>query len=192
MFLLNVSLNSTRNKVPPSALVWCGMESVVCHWEGVLLMVRCHFVLLVLSSSNAPSFQVGPYGHQLRLPYDDHPNLLLVSEIDGLRIITNTTCEYLQRVPPKTEAIFKVTRVRVRGPRMRGSRERFAQIGSTHPAAMLYDACVAFSEKSPKADENIRYIRGQNALDDAVLGAERRLGFVEFLCASDCVSNSVH
>ncbi len=57
----------------------------------------------------------------------------------------------------------------------------FLQIGSTHPAAMLYDACVAFSEKSPKADENIRYIRGQNALDDAVLGEAARFCFV--VCA---------
>jgi vacuolar protein sorting-associated protein 16 len=78
----------------------------------------------------------GPYGDWLQYNYEAGTSLVLVTEIDGIRIISNKTHEFLQRVPAKTEAIFKT--------------------GSMHPAAMLYDATVAFHEKSPKADEHIR------------------------------------
>ncbi len=48
VWLSNTPLFSTRNKVPPTALVWCGMESVVCHWEGLLLMVSACVATFVL------------------------------------------------------------------------------------------------------------------------------------------------
>jgi hypothetical protein len=38
-FAQNLSEFSVKNKSPPAQLVWCGVESVVCHWEGLLLMV---------------------------------------------------------------------------------------------------------------------------------------------------------
>lgn len=47
-FTQNLCEFCTRNKVPPTQLAWCGIESVVCHWEGLLLMV-------------------GPYGDHLRV-----------------------------------------------------------------------------------------------------------------------------
>lgn len=125
----------TRTKVGPQQLAWCGVECVVCYWDSVLLVI-------------------GPYGDWLRYNYDADTALILVTEIDGLRIISNKMHEFLQvgkiillvavlsqtcslqRVPPKTEAIFKT--------------------GSMHPAAVLHDATVAFYEKSPKADEQLR------------------------------------
>ncbi len=119
----------TRTKNPPQQLVWCGVECVVAYWDAVMLVI-------------------GPYGHSLKYDYENDTSLILVSEIDGLRIHSNKLCEFLQRVPSKTESIYK--------------------IGSTHPASMLNDAAVAFNEKSPKADELIRYIQANNALEASV------------------------
>ncbi|KAG0177300.1 hypothetical protein DFQ28_006131 [Apophysomyces sp. BC1034] len=80
---------------------------------------------------------VGPFGDWIKFSYDDP--IYLASEIDGVRIISNDKCELLQKVPAATEEIFK--------------------IGSTSPAAMLFDALDHYERKSPKADENIRSIR---------------------------------
>ncbi|KAI8601749.1 Vps16, N-terminal region-domain-containing protein [Dissophora ornata] len=87
---------------------------------------------------------VGPYTGWIKYTYEDA--VFLIPEIDGIRIISSEKCEFLQKVPDVTESIFK--------------------IGSTVPAAMLYDALESFEKKIPKADENIRSIRLE--LSDAV------------------------
>ncbi|KAF9437396.1 hypothetical protein BGZ76_000869 [Entomortierella beljakovae] len=87
---------------------------------------------------------IGPFKAWAKYHYDDA--IYLIPEIDGIRVISSEKCEFLQIVPEETESIFK--------------------IGSTAPAAMLYDALDHFEKKSPKADENIRSIRPE--LSDAV------------------------
>ncbi|KAG0320863.1 hypothetical protein BGZ99_004280 [Dissophora globulifera] len=96
---------------------------------------------------------VGLNGSGTKFSYDEA--LFLVSEIDGVRIIGSEKCEFLQRVPDVTESIFK--------------------IGSTAPAAMLYDALDHFEKKSPKADEIIRSIRLE--LSDAVEACIEAAGY---------------
>lgn len=124
-FSRNLSEFSTKSKIPPQQLVWCGTDSVVLYWEKIVLMV-------------------GPYGDWIKYSYEEP--LHLIPECDGVRIITNSACEFLHRVPNVTEDIFK--------------------IGSTSPSAMLYDAYEHYEKKSPKADENIRSIKKE--LSDAV------------------------
>ncbi|KAI8351246.1 Vps16, N-terminal region-domain-containing protein [Mortierella sp. GBAus27b] len=87
---------------------------------------------------------VGPFGGWIKYTYDEA--IFLVPEIDGVRVISSEKCEFLQKVPDVTENIFK--------------------IGSTTPAAMLYDALDSFEKKLSKSDENIRSIRLE--LSDAV------------------------
>ena len=53
----------------------------------------------------------------------DQP-LYIKTEVDGARILTKDHCEFIERVPDSTEEIFK--------------------IGSTKPAALLYDAWQNF------------------------------------------------
>lgn len=89
---------------------------------------------------------VGPYGDWLNFSYDE--DVHLIPESDCCRIVTSTSCEILQRVPASTEAIKR--------------------IGSTDPAALLYDAMEAFDEGDPKSDENIRSIAASNQLVEAV------------------------
>jgi hypothetical protein len=109
-------------------MAWCGNDTLTIYWPD-----EKDKVLLFMVD-----------GEWLKFTYE--PPVLLVPEIDGMRIITNQTCEFMQRVPFVTEEIFK--------------------IGSTAPAAMLYDALEHFEKKSPKADENIRSIK--NELSEAV------------------------
>ena len=101
-------------------------------------------VLLVWK--NTGIVMVGPYGDWLNYPIDG--SVQLIAEPDCCRIITSSSCEMLQLVPAPTEAIRR--------------------IGSTDPAALLFDACEGFLEGDPKSDENIRSIASSNQLEEAV------------------------
>ncbi|XP_051136624.1 protein VACUOLELESS1 [Andrographis paniculata] len=114
-----------ESALPPDQLAWCGLDSVLLYWDDMLLMV-------------------GPYGDPVRYIYDEP--IILIPECDGVRILSNTSMEFLHRVPDSTESIFK--------------------IGSTLPASLLYDALEHFDRKSAKADENLRLIR--SSLPEAV------------------------
>jgi vacuolar protein sorting-associated protein 16 len=63
-------------------------------------------------------------------------------------VLSSLSCDMIQRVPTATEAIRK--------------------IGSTDPAALLYDAMEAFEEGDPKSDEIIRSIGATSLLAPAV------------------------
>lgn len=89
---------------------------------------------------------LGPNKHYQKFIFDGPA--YLVTECDGLRIITNETCEFLHRVPEATLEIF--------------------QIGSLEPAAMLYDAYTEFEEKDANSIKNIRAIKEEKKLDEAV------------------------
>jgi hypothetical protein len=101
---------------------------------------------VVLLWRNTGIVMVGPYGDWLNFPYGGAVHL--VAEPDCCRIVTSESCDMLQRVPASTEAIRR--------------------IGSTDPAALMYDAMEAFEDGDPKSDENIRSIAASNQLGDAV------------------------
>ncbi|KAK9013191.1 hypothetical protein V6N11_041210 [Hibiscus sabdariffa] len=115
-----------ESALPPEQLAWCGLDSVLLYWD------------------DTPLLMVGPRGDPVHYFYDEP--LLLIPECDGVRILSNTSLEFLQRVPDSTVSIFK--------------------IGSTSPAALLYDALDHFDRRSAKADENLRLI--QKSLPEAV------------------------
>lgn len=119
-FSKNLSEFPTKSQVPPNQLVWCGTDSVVLYWDKIVLMV-------------------GPYGDWVKYSYEQ--SLSLIAELDGVRIISGTQCEFLHRVPDATVDVFK--------------------IGSTTPAAMLLDAVGLYEKHDAKADDNIRGIREQ-------------------------------
>lgn len=61
------------------------------------------------------------------------------TDCDGIRVIANDTCDFLQRVPDVTEEVFR--------------------LGTESPAAILLDAVEQLEAHSPKADDNIQLIR---------------------------------
>lgn len=62
-----------------------------------------------------------------------------LSDYDGVRILANDTCDFLQKVPDVTEEIFR--------------------LGTDSRAAILLDAVEQLELQSPKADDNIQLIR---------------------------------
>ena len=123
----------TKAKTPPTNLYWCGNDSVVLAWEDEIHMI-------------------GPNGAAAKYYYDSQVHV--VPDIDGVRIITNDSCEFLHKVPDATEEVFR--------------------IASEAPAAVLLDSIDLLEKKSPKADENIQRIKP--SLPDAVETCIRAAG----------------
>uniref|UniRef100_A0A7S4PFI6 Vacuolar protein sorting-associated protein 16 homolog n=1 Tax=Guillardia theta TaxID=55529 RepID=A0A7S4PFI6_GUITH len=124
-FSKNLSEFPTKSQVPPLQLVWCGTDSVVLYWDKIVLMI-------------------GPYGDWVKYAYDEA--VFLLPEMDGVRIISSSRCEFLHRVPDSVVDIFK--------------------IGSCTPGAILFDALELLEKNDAKADENIRGIR--DSLPEAI------------------------
>ncbi|KND02893.1 tethering complex subunit VPS16 [Spizellomyces punctatus DAOM BR117] len=135
-FQKNLAEFSTNSSTPPVQMTWCGTDAVVLHWPDTVLMV-------------------GPFGDWIKYSYEGIVHL--VPEVDGVRIISDERCEFLQRVPTAIEDIFK--------------------IGSTAPGAILFDALEHFEKKSPRADENIRNIKPEltEAVDSCIEAAGHEL-----------------
>ncbi|KAF8314990.1 vacuolar assembling/sorting protein VPS16 [Clavulina sp. PMI_390] len=120
----------------PRQLAWCGNDTLVMNWDGLILMV-------------------GPYGSVLRYYYTSPT--VLITEHDGVRIISHDRCDFLQKVPRASEQVFKP--------------------GSASPAAVLLDAFDLYEKQSPRADETIRNIRPElaGAVDVLIAAAGQEL-----------------
>ncbi|KAL8661171.1 MAG: hypothetical protein Q9202_005828 [Teloschistes flavicans] len=115
----------SKAKTPPKDVQWCGNDAVMLAWEDEVHLI-------------------GPNGASLKYYFDGWVHL--IPDLDGVRLITNDACEFLQKVPDCTEEVFK--------------------LGSNSSASVLLDAVEQLEKKSPKADENVRLIRSN--LPDAV------------------------
>ncbi|KAJ3445501.1 vacuolar protein sorting vps16 [Anaeramoeba flamelloides] len=118
----------------PTKLVWCGTDSILCYWEKKNLLLM-----------------IGPNDTYVQYQYGD--TICLVPEIDGIRIISNQTCEFLSRVPDVIESIF--------------------EIGSDSPGAMLFEANQCFEQMDSRADKIIRVIKSDlsQAIKDCLIAA---------------------
>lgn len=122
----------TESKTRPQQLVWCGNGAVVGFWQ---FGNKEYFMIVI-----------GPEKDYMNDIF--YSPIHLVPEIDGVRIIGNTTHELLQKVPDAVADVFR--------------------IGSVSPSALLLEASNEFRRRSHKADEYIRMIREKNELEDAV------------------------
>jgi hypothetical protein len=109
----------SRVKTVPIDMQWCGSNAVALAWEDE--------VHLIGPRSVATKF------------YFDASQVHLLPDVDGLRLLTNDVCEYLQKVPDETVDVFR--------------------LGSDTPAANLLEASSLLDQKSPKADDLIQLIR---------------------------------
>ncbi|KAJ5160211.1 uncharacterized protein N7482_007215 [Penicillium canariense] len=117
-FQNKISEYDSKSRVAPSSVNWCGDDAVVLAWEDEIHLV-------------------GPNGAASKYYYDGRVHV--IPEFDGVRLITNDTCEFLHKVTDVTEEIFR--------------------LGSSSPASVLLDSVDQLEKKSPKADENIQRIR---------------------------------
>lgn len=95
-FAQNLSTFETKSPVPPTQLVWCGFDAVVCYWG---------------SGDDHLVFVIGPFANYIKYTY--HEPISLVSEPDGIRIISATKCELLQRVPSSYHSTLLIYQVYV-------------------------------------------------------------------------------
>nr|KAF6472871.1 VPS16 core subunit of CORVET and HOPS complexes [Molossus molossus] len=119
-------------RAPPKQMVWCSRprskeRAVVVAWEKRLMVV-----------GDAPE------SIQFVLDEDSY----LVPELDGVRIFSHSTHEFLHEVPVASEEIFK--------------------IASMAPGALLLEAQKEYEKESQKADEYLREIQELGQLTQAV------------------------
>lgn len=69
---------STNTDTIPLQMAWCGIDSVVIHWEDTILMV-------------------GPYGDWIKYTYEGVVHLY--TEVDGVVIVSPGKIEFLEKVP---------------------------------------------------------------------------------------------
>ncbi|KAJ5489128.1 hypothetical protein N7539_004018 [Penicillium diatomitis] len=117
-FSNKLSEYDSKSRVAPSSVSWCGDDAVVLAWEDEVHLV-------------------GPNGAASKYYYDGRVHI--IPEFDGVRLLTNETCEFLHKVADVTQEIFR--------------------LGSASPASILLDSVEQLEKKSPKADENIQRIR---------------------------------
>ncbi|KAF2681402.1 vacuolar protein sorting-associated protein 16 [Lentithecium fluviatile CBS 122367] len=108
----------SKVKTVPKDMQWCGSNAVALAWEDEVHLI-------------------GPRSAATKFYYDAWIHLL--PDVDGLRLLTNDVCEYLQKVPDDTVDVFR--------------------LGSDSPAANLLEASSLLDQKSPKADDLIQLIR---------------------------------
>lgn len=117
---------TTLQSESPIQIGWCGSDAV--------LLAYPHVVVLL-----------GPGGETLSYPYLSTPHL--VTESDGIRIVSAMECDFIQRVPESSEKVFRP--------------------GSTDPASFLFDASEAFAKRSAsgtgkgagRTDESVRAMK---------------------------------
>lgn len=131
-FQNRLSEYDSRSKIPPKYLQWCGNDAVVIAWEDEVHVV-------------------GPGGAAAHFFYEGRVHM--IQDNDGVRILTNELCDFLQKVPDVTDEVFR--------------------FGTESPASILLDAVAQLEVQSPKADDNIQLIRSNlvEAVDTCVNAA---------------------
>jgi hypothetical protein len=79
-FQSRLSEYDSKVKTVPKDMQWCGNDAVALAWEDEVHLV-------------------GPNGDSAKFYYDS--SVCLLQDVDGIRLITNDVCEFLQRVPGK-------------------------------------------------------------------------------------------
>lgn len=130
--LLDVANIECRKQ--PKQMVWVGNDCIALYLQIATPSNSFQHVLFV----------GGPQNDWIPYQYD-YP-VHLVSECDGCRIVGTQKCEFLQRVPTSTEAIYGV--------------------GSCEPPAMLCYALERFEAGDVRAEESLRAIKDE--LSDAI------------------------
>jgi hypothetical protein len=93
----------------------------------------------------------------------------VIPEFDGVRLLTNDTCEFLHKVSGEKRHLQSMK------PYLQNAdvTAEIFRLGSSSPASVLLDSVEQLEKKSPKADENIQRIRSSlpGAVDACIKAA---------------------
>ncbi|GAB1867828.1 Vacuolar protein sorting-associated protein 16 homolog [Camponotus japonicus] len=128
----------TNMKEPLANIAWCGTEAVVCSWNSAIMVV-------------------GRTAENIVYNYDGPVHL--ITEIDGVRVLSSCSHEMIQKVPNVVQRIFR--------------------INSTDPASYLLEASKQFQKKSHKADSYIDLVKDKldSAIKACIDGASHEFDF---------------
>ncbi|RYP92214.1 hypothetical protein DL770_001633 [Monosporascus sp. CRB-9-2] len=131
-FQNRLSEHDSKSQITPTYLQWCGNDAVVIAWEDEVKVV-------------------GPNNAGASYVYEGRVHV--IPDHDGVRLLTNDVCDFLQKVPDVTDEVFRY--------------------GTESPASVLLDAVEQLENQSPKADDNIQLIRPNlvEAVDTCVAAA---------------------
>ncbi|KAI1340453.1 vacuolar protein sorting-associated protein 16 [Xylariaceae sp. FL0016] len=131
-FQSRLSEFDSRSQITPKYLQWCGNDAVVIAWEDEVNVV-------------GPNNAVASYVYEGRIH--------VIADHDGVRLISNDVCDFIQKVPDVTDQVFRY--------------------GTESAASVLLDAVEQLENQSPKADDNIQLIRPNlaEAVDTCVAAA---------------------
>lgn len=135
---INKILKIFRKKLHFYKLCRCGTEAVVCSWSSTIMVV-------------------GRAAETIVYNYDGPVHL--VTEIDGVRVLSSCSHEMVQKVPNVVQRIFR--------------------INSTDPASYLLEASKQFQKKSHKADSYIDLVKDKldSAIKACIDGASHEFDF---------------
>lgn len=127
-----LSEHDSKSRIPPAYLEWCGNDAVVISWDDEVNVI-------------GPNNAVAQYFYEGKVH--------VISDHDGVRLLTNDVCDFVQKVPDVTDEVFR--------------------FGTESPASILLDAVEQLENHSPKADDNIQLIRSNlvEAVDTCVTAA---------------------
>ncbi|XP_069589940.1 vacuolar protein sorting-associated protein 16 homolog [Ranitomeya imitator] len=128
-------------KQPPKQMSWC----IRPRSKQVAVVVLWHKMLLVAGCAK----------ENILFPLEEET--FIVSELDGVRLISHSTHEFLHEIPKSTEEMFK--------------------IASMAPGALLMEAQKEYEKESQKADDYLREIKDQNLLPVAVAKCIEAAGY---------------
>ncbi|ODV97668.1 hypothetical protein PACTADRAFT_47539 [Pachysolen tannophilus NRRL Y-2460] len=111
----------------PTDVKWCSNDVVVVAYKDELKLI-------------------GPSPTESLNFYYNNSELILLTELDGLKILSNNKLEFLSRINDITVDTFR--------------------FGSTSPSAILLDSVDQLDRHSPKVDENLKII--ENSLIEAI------------------------
>ncbi|XP_048512679.1 vacuolar protein sorting-associated protein 16 homolog isoform X2 [Athalia rosae] len=128
----------TNVKESLSDMAWCGTEAVVCCWNSIAIVV-------------------GRTAEMITYTYDGPVHL--ITEIDAVRVLSNSSHEMIQKVPKVVQKIFR--------------------INSTDPASYLLEASKQFQKRSHKADSYMDLVREKldTAIQDCIDAASYEFNF---------------
>ncbi|CAL7934755.1 unnamed protein product [Xylocopa violacea] len=115
----------TNMKEPLANVAWCGTEAVICSWNSTVMVI-------------------GRTAETIIYTYDGPVHL--ITEIDGVRVLSGASHEMIQKVPNVVQKIFR--------------------INSTDPASYLLEASKQFQRRSHKADSYMDLVKDK--LDAAI------------------------
>eukprot|EP01125_Pyxidicula_operculata_P003183 TRINITY_DN1353_c0_g1_i1.p1 TRINITY_DN1353_c0_g1~~TRINITY_DN1353_c0_g1_i1.p1 ORF type:complete len:840 (-),score=158.36 TRINITY_DN1353_c0_g1_i1:45-2564(-) len=126
---------NTRTPSSPDQLVFCSNDAVVCSWKKSDERKIPNDVMLV----------IGPTGDYFY--YKEPSPIYLITEVDGVRIISSINCDFLSRVANTAVSLKKLDKLDV------------ADSSTESPASILYKASKLYNEKNPISDSLIRDIQ---------------------------------